>query len=116
MKLRLSLFDQDLSYRFGIHQSTVSRNFRRWIDMMFIRLKPLIRWPGREELQKTMPLDFRAHFQKCVVIINCFEIFCERPKPLKARAQTYSNYKHHNTVKFLIGIAPQGVITKGWGG
>ena len=50
---------------------------------------------------------------------HCFEVFCERPKSLKARAQTYSNYKHHNTVKFLIGIAPQGVITfvsKGWGG
>ena len=30
-----------------------------------------------------------------------------------------SGQKHHNTVKFLIGIAPQGVITfvsKGWGG
>ena len=36
-----------------------------------------------------------------------------------ARAQTWSNYKHHNTVKFFIGIAPQGSITfisKGWGG
>ena len=35
------------------------------------------------------------------------------------RAQTFSNYKHHNTVKFLISITPQGVITfisKGWGG
>jgi len=83
------------------------------------RLKPLIKWPGREELQKTLPLDFRAHFKKCVVIIDCFEIFCERPKSLKARAQTYSNYEHHNTVKFLIGIAPQGSITfisKGWSG
>ena len=28
-----------------------------------------------------------------------------------ARAQTYSNYKSHNTVKFLIGICPQGVIS-----
>ena len=86
---------------------------------MFTRLKPLIRWPGREELKKTMPLDFKTHFQKCVVVIDYFEVFCERPKALKARAQTYSSYKHHNTVKFLIGIAPQGVITfisKGWGG
>ena len=36
-----------------------------------------------------------------------------------ARAQTWSSYKQHNTVKFLIGIAPQGVvsfISKGWGG
>lgn len=119
MKLRLRPFDQDLDYRFGVHQTTISRNFRKWIDIMYIRLKPLIKWPGWDELRKTMPVDFKEHFRNCVVIIDCFEIFCERPKPLKARAQTYSNYKHHNTVKFLIGIAPQGVITfisRGWGG
>ena len=119
LKLRRSLFDQDITYRFGVHQSTISRNFRRWIDIMFIRLKPLIRWPYHEELRKTLPPDFKTHFSRCVVIIDCFEVFCERPKPLKARAQTYSDYKHHNTVKFLIGISPQGVITfisKGWGG
>ena len=43
----------------------------------------------------------------------------ERPTNLKARAQTRCNYKHYNTAKFLIGVAPQGVITfisKGWGG
>ena len=43
----------------------------------------------------------------------------QRPASLKARAQTFSNYKKHNTVKFLIGITPQGsvaFISKGWGG
>ena len=36
-----------------------------------------------------------------------------------ARAQTYYNYKHHNTITFLIGITEQSVISyvyKGWGG
>ena len=86
MKLRLSLFNQDLGYRFEIHQSTISRIFHRWIDAMFIRLKTLIKWPNREELQKSMPMDFRLNFKKCVVIIDCFEIFCERPYPLKAKS------------------------------
>ena len=27
-----------------------------------------------------------SHFQKCVVEIDCFKVFCERPKPLKAQA------------------------------
>lgn len=119
MKLRLNLTNQDIAYRFGIHQSSVSRNFRKWIDVMYIRLKPLIKWPEREDLLKTMPMDFKHTFQKCVIIIDCFEVFCERPTSLMARAQTWSNYKQHNTVKFLIGIAPQGVvsfISKGWGG
>ena len=66
-----------------------------------------------------MPMVFRNHFGKCICIIDCFEVFCERPNGLKARAQTYSQYKHHNTVKLLIGITPQGsvsFISKGWGG
>lgn len=119
MKLRLNLADADLAHRFGVCQSLVSKNWRKWIDAMYIRLKPLIKWPGREELMKTMPRDFLKSFPKCICIIDCFEVFLERPSDLMARAQTYSNYKHHNTVKFLIAITPQGVISfasKGWGG
>jgi len=119
IKLRLNLGDQDIAFRFGVNQSTISRCFNKWIDIMFIRLKPLIKWPARDELLKTMPMDFRKNFKQCVTIIDCFEVFMERPTNLKARAQTWSNYKHHNTAKFLIGIAPQGAITfisKGWGG
>ena len=36
-----------------------------------------------------------------------------------ARPSTWSNYKHHNTIQFLIGICPQGAtpfISKAWGG
>ena len=50
-------------------------------------------------------------FSKSVVIIDCTEIFIERPTDLLARAQVWSNYKHHSTVKFLIGITPQGTIS-----
>ena len=54
-----------------------------------------------------------------MVTIDCFEIFLERPTALLARAQTYSAYKHHNTIKYLIGIMAQGTasfISLGWGG
>ena len=76
-------------------------------------------WPERAELYRTMPLEFRKRFSKCVCIVDCFEVFCERPSDLMAHTQTYSNYKSHNTAKFLIGISPQGVITfisAAWGG
>lgn len=119
MKLRLNVGDQDIAFRCGVSQSTISRCFNKWIDAMNVRMKPLVKWPEREELMKSMPMDFRKSFRQCVTIIDCFEVFIERPTNVKARAQTWSNYKHHNTVKFLIGIAPQGVITfisKGWGG
>ena len=36
-----------------------------------------------------------------------------------ARSQTWSNYKSHNTAKYLIGITPQGTVSfvsRAWGG
>ena len=119
MKLRLNVCDQDIAYRFGISQSTVSKNFRKWVNIMYLYLKPFIVWPGCEEVLKSMPDAFKREFKKCIYIIDCFEFFCECPSNLMARAQTYSNYKHHNTVKYLIATTPQGVISfvsKGWGG
>lgn len=120
MKMKLNIPLQDLAYRFGISLSTASRIFYKWIDAMSTRLQFLVRWPEREELRKTMPLVFQQNFgNKVAVIIDCFEVFIDRPSSLIARAMTWSNYKHHNTVKFLIGITPQGVISfisKAWGG
>ncbi len=119
VRLRLNMEVQYLAYHFGIHTSNISRTFRKWVNVMYERLKPLFNWPGREELYRTMPMEFKRKFSKCVVIIDCFEIFMERPAALMARAQTWSNYKQHNTCKLLIGITPQGTISfisKAWGG
>ena len=38
IKLRLNLGDQDLAYQFGIHQSTVSRYFNKWLDVLYEKL------------------------------------------------------------------------------
>lgn len=120
MKLTLNMPFQDLSYRFNVSISTVSRIFQVWMIVMDVRLRPLIKWPDREDLWRTMPQCFQNSFgKKTTVIIDCFEIFIDRPSNLLARAQTFSSYKHHNTVKVLIGITPQGTISfvsKAWGG
>ena len=77
-------------------------------------------WPDREDLWRTMPQCFQDSFgKKVTVIIDCFEVFIKRPSGLNARAQAFSSYKNHNTVKVLIGITPQGSISfvsKAWGG
>jgi hypothetical protein len=38
--------------------------------------------------------------------LRVLEILIEGPSNLKAGAKTWSNYKHHNTIKFLTGITP----------
>ena len=96
------------------------KDFSCWITVMDVRLAPLIFWPEREQLWKTMPVYFQYSFgKKVTVIIDCLEVFIEEPSNLLARAQTFSNYKHHNTIKILIGITPQGSISfvsETWGG
>ena len=78
----------------------------------------LIIWPEREALRENLPTCFTS-FKNYVCIIDCTEIYIERPLNLNARAQTFSNYKSHNTIKYLIGITPAGAVSflsAGWGG
>ena len=111
MRLRLGLLEEDLAYRFGIDQSNVSRIITKWLNVMSQRLHFLIAWPERDQLRKTMPSCFLENFKKCAVILDCFEVFIEKPSDLLARAKTYSQYKSHNTAKVLLGITPQGTIS-----
>lgn len=109
-----------IGFIFQISLATVTRIVDQWIRTMHVHLSKLVDWPSREQLQQTMPMAFRRAFGTSVaVIIDCFEIFIQRPSSMLPKSQTWSRYKHHNTAKYLIGIAPQGAITfisKGWGG
>ena len=120
MKLRLNASNYDLGFRFGINASTVSRLFSKWIEAMNVRLSFLITWPDRESIQKTMPFCFRPNYGLSVTsIINCFELYIEKPSSLLTKSCTWSQYKHYNTAKYLISITLQGVISfisNGWGG
>ena len=44
------------------------------------------------------------------MVIDCTELFIERPSDLLAHAQVWSNYKHYLTAKFLTKITPQATI------
>ena len=111
IKLRLNVPHQDLAYRFNVLRTIVTRVLATWLAIIDICLTPLIVWPRREALQRSMPQCFVDSFGlKTSVIIDCFEIFIDRPSNLFARAQTFSNYKHHNTVKVLIGITPRSYL------
>jgi hypothetical protein len=46
-------------------------------------------------------------FEDVRVILDCTENFVQSPSKLDAQKQVYSNYKHHNTFKFLVGVSPQ---------
>ena len=84
-----------------------------------MNLKPLICWPDKDMIISHMPKCFKPQYSRATCIIDCSEIFTQRPISFRARAQTYSNYKGHNTIKFLVAITPTGAISfisRCWGG
>jgi len=106
MRLHLNLLTEDLAYRFGTAKSTVTNVFNTWIDVTATRLKFLIKWPTQEMAQANMPQIFKKTYPKA----RC-EVFIERPLAFQPCAQTYSQYKKHNTIKFLIAVSPAGTIS-----
>lgn len=121
MKLRMNFSFDFLSFYFGVDSTTISKLFKHCINVMHERLYPnIVTWPEREPLRESLPYAFRnSVFEKTVCIIDCFEIFMEKPSNLLASAQCYSTYKSHHTMKYLIAITPQGsicFISNGWGG
>ena len=118
-KLRLGLTNKDLAYRFRLSVAVVSRIYRRLLPKLAQLMAFLVIWPEKPALRKYLPKCFRGKYTKCVCIIDCTEIFIERPLSLNTRAQTWSNYKNHNTIKYLIACTPAGAvsfISEGWGG
>ena len=119
MKLRLGLLSRDIAYRFCYEASFVSKVYRKWLPGMASSLHNLLVLPSRQEIRLNLPHSFSKKYSDCVCIIDCSEIFIERPKNLTAWAQSWSNYKHNNTMKYLIGISPAGAViflSEGWGG
>lgn len=113
MRLRLGLLNEDVADRFGISTGLASSVFTTWIKVISLILgRALVVWLPRESIRDNLPEVFvKAGYSKCRVILDCAEVFIERPKSLLNQACTWSDYKHHNTLKFLIGISPTGFIS-----
>ncbi|XP_062568373.1 uncharacterized protein LOC134230560 [Saccostrea cucullata] len=111
MKLRLDINFEFLADLFGVSQGTCSKIFNTWIKFLSKELRPLIFWPDKEIVRKLLPPSLIKQYAKLRCTIDCTEVFIEKPRHLELQALTWSDYKQHNTVKVLIGIAPNGAIS-----
>ncbi|XP_047144630.1 uncharacterized protein LOC124818142 [Hydra vulgaris] len=109
MKLRLGLLTTDLSDRFGISEGLCSSIFKSWLRALAEYLKSFVYAPDLGTIIATTPERFHQ-FKNLFAIIDCSEIFIETPKDSELQSATWSEYKHHNTLKFLIGVAPNSSI------
>lgn len=110
-RLRANVPEKVLADQFKISTSEVSRIFVTWVDLLFSRLNQLPIWATRETVNQTMPESFKYDYPYTRIILDCTEIFIEKPSCFRVQAETYSTYKSHNTAKGLVGIAPNGAVT-----
>lgn len=112
MKLRLNLPYVDLEFRFNTSKSTVSNVVLTFIVLLHqILYKNLMNEiPTQYKNRLCLPHRFE-NFQNCRMIIACTEVSCDILSKLYQQKITYSSYKHRNTLKGLIGIAPNRVVT-----
>ncbi|XP_049437202.1 uncharacterized protein LOC125891759 [Epinephelus fuscoguttatus] len=108
--LSLGLKEKDLSDRFNIHQSTVSRIIKTWVHFLYTFMGAIGIWMSPEAIRATMPSVF-SKYPDTQVLINCTEMRCQMPSSLLSQSEMSSQYKSHTTLKGMIGVSPHGAVT-----
>lgn len=119
MRLKLGLTERHLADIFPVTKSIVSRVYLTWIRFLALTFnESLLRWPSKGEVRVHIPSSF-SKYPDTRIIIDCTEFFIEKPSSPSAQKATWSDYKHHNTVKLFVGITPSGAfsfVSKLWSG
>ena len=99
MRIRQNFPQGDLACRFVVDQSTVTCILQQLIPVLATHLRPLIQWPKTTTGLTVPPYDVLPN---SVGIIDGTEIFIQRPSNLETQKSSYSDYKSHTTVKYLV--------------
>jgi hypothetical protein len=110
-RMRCGLLEQDLAVRCQLSTSHISRICITWFDVLHSHLRAVPIWPSQSTIQKTMPNCFKISYPSTRVILDCTELSIEMASSFRTQSATFSSYKHRNTAKGLIGIAPNGAVT-----
>lgn len=118
IKMKLDLSYVCLGILFNISSELCKLYFFEMLSVLSGVLKHTIYFPSAEENQGNIPICFK-NFKDVRVILDCTEIFIQKPSCLCCRIKFYSQYKSSTTVKFMTGVTPAGTISfisKAFGG
>lgn len=95
---------------FKISKNTVCNYFTETIHLLSCVLEEAVYFSDKGVIEEHLPVCFRD-FQDTRIILDCTEIAVQNSKCLKCRLKMYSHYRGKQSVKFLIGITPSGLIS-----
>lgn len=112
MKLKCNFDYIDLAVWFNVGKTTVANVFLTLLDALHqvIFLEALKTVPSRAKNRRSLPQCFKG-FEDCRMIIDCTEVRTAKPKSLAMKNIMYSGYKGYESLKGLVGIAPNGAMT-----
>lgn len=105
VRLRLGIPPKDCANRFVIVESTFLNIFNSWVALIAQELGRICIMSSTEKV-RNQQASFFSSFENVRIVLDCTEVFSQTPDNLDAHKQLHSNYKHHSTVKFLVGISP----------
>ena len=76
--------------------SLISKTFTKWIIFLYHEFPLYFPFPSQKLVKKYLPKSFEK-YPTTRIIIDGTQISVERATSIKAQAQTWPNYKHHNT-------------------
>ncbi|XP_064467527.1 uncharacterized protein LOC135378425 [Ornithodoros turicata] len=118
MKLKLGVSLTAIAALFGVTKSTACRVFHTTLDQLSAVTREWIFVPPRETIKETLPPCFQRHYPDCTFIIDYTEVTTETPSGPEQH-YLYSHYKGGYTLKWLVGIIPNGAVaflSKPYGG
>lgn len=106
LRLRRGIPLRDLGALFSIseaHASTIAYTWVRLMSLTFQKLERIM-FCSTAAQNGRRPKCFDK-FENLRVVIDCFEVYMQRPTHFQQQTNTFSDYKQRNTLKFLIGIS-----------
>lgn len=110
VKLKWNLSYSILAIFFGLTPTLCKTYLLRMIKLLSSVMKAFIEFPSMDEIRQNMPVCFED-FKDTQIVLDCTEIYTQIPKCLCCRIRFYSHYKSAQTVKFMTGVSPAGLIT-----
>ncbi|CAF4350223.1 unnamed protein product, partial [Rotaria magnacalcarata] len=111
IRLRQATEEHELGIFFNVSQSTVSRIIIAWTRFIYSVLSSISLWPSKKQVQQNLPFEMKKNYPTVRVIVDCTELEIEKPSNPQAQQDTWSTYKNTNTVKALVGITPNGIVS-----
>lgn len=110
VKLKLAISFSSLGALFRVYERTASRIFHSILGTLATATENWVFKPPSTDIELELPPCFRVNYPDCRLIVDCTEVRTEIPSEVRQRHNLYSQYKGGYTLKFLVAIAPNGMV------